>query len=177
MFVPSVFALIYLVLAVHLTADLSLEIGERRKGMRVTLRAWGMSLTLDRPITLPRQGLPSREKADRLRAVWPMLKAGLRAVRWGHADARMRIGLHEASLTAVVSGALLSGASALRMAAGDRFPCSVWVEPDFQSPVFHLQARCIFSAVPGDIILAAAKAAVKKTQREGFKWLSIPLKA
>ena len=67
--------------------------------------------------------------------------------------------------------------AALQAIAGQRFPFRMKTTTAFQTSGFELSVRCIFSLVPGDIIFAVAKAAVKKTQREGFSWLSIPLKA
>ena len=89
----------------------------------------------------------------------------------------LRIGMEEASSTAMASGAARAFLSSLVNSVQGPAPCEVEVEPDFQEPGFVLTARCIFFVRAGDLILAALKTAVKKLQREGLRWTSIPLKA
>ena len=174
---PLVCAIIYLILSVRVLADASLDISEAHSGVRLSLRAWGLCLCIDRPARIRMDGKNAAARTRRLKALWPLLRAALRAVTWGQTDIRMRVGFQEASLTAMLAGAARSGGSVLQAIAGQRFPCEVRVEPDFRATCFVLAGRCIFSLVPGDVMFAVIKAAVKKTQREGFSWLSIPLKA
>lgn len=177
MTLPLIAALVYLLLSVRVMADVRLEISEARKGMQILLHAWGVSFCIDRPLELRLQGRDMGRKGRRFKALWPMICAALRAIRWGQTDVDVRLGLSEASYTALIAGAGRSALTSLQAMLGQRFPCRMRVEPDFDMRCFALTARCIFSAAPGNIMFAVARAAVKKTQREGFSWLSIPLKA
>ncbi|MBQ4265269.1 MAG: DUF2953 domain-containing protein [Clostridia bacterium] len=87
------------------------------------------------------------------------------------------IGLDDAAHTAVVSGALRSAASALLASRLPAVPKDVRITPDFSHPGMAVQLQGIFSCPAGDIILAVMKAAVSKTQKEGFLWKSTPLRA
>lgn len=175
---PFLCGMIYLLLTVPVIGDLVLDISDAHRGVRLSLRAWGMSLRIeDKPLKpgINRQSVGSRTK--RLKKNWPMLRAALRTIRWGQTDIRMRVGLGEAAQTAMIAGSVHAGVSALRAIVGQRFPIEAHIKPDFRAPCFVLVARCIFSMVPGDIIFAVLLAAVKKTGREGFRWRSIRLKA
>ena len=174
---PLVCALTYLLLSARVLVDVALDISEVHRGMRITLRAWGLSLCLDMPDAFLFDRKAAEQQSKRLRTHWALIRSLVKTVRWGHTQLRMRVGTQDAALTAMAAGAVRSCASAFQAMAGQRFPCEIRVEADFHKPCFVLAGRCIFSLVPGDIMFAVARAAVKKTQREGFKWLSIPLKA
>ena len=79
--------------------------------------------------------------------------------------------------TAMAVGAVRAGVFAALSAAGVMAYARVSVAPDFEQPGFELQLRCIFSVTLGDIILSAAKKAVKKRGKEGTRWSSTPLRA
>ena len=177
MVLPFLFALVYLLLSVRILVDVRIAVSEARKGVSITLRTWGICLCLDMPIRLTAPQGDVRAQAGKAKQVWPLVRAAIRAISWGQTDIRMRIGTRDASLTAMIAGSTRAAGAALQAVAGQRFPCEIEAEPVFRAPCFALSGRCIFSLVPGDIMFAVARAAAKKTQREGFSWLSIPLKA
>ena len=177
MALPLLFAFLYLLLSVRILADVRVQVTHARKGASITLRAWGIRMCLDMPVHLPKKTGSAKVQTEKAKTIWPFAKAVIRTIRWGQTDVRLRIGTQDASLTALIAGAVRSLGASLEAVVGQRFPCEVQAEPVFSAPCFALSARCIFSLVPGDIMFAVAKAAVKKMQREGFSWRSIPLKA
>ena len=98
------------------------------------------------------------------------------AGRFEQLDLKARVGLADAAQTAVAVGACRAVFSSILSAltGGKRCVC---VAADFERPCFCLDMRCIFSVSPGDMMLAAARAALIKKRREGSGWKSIPLRA
>jgi len=180
MLVPLVCALIYLVLCTRVLTDVSLELSSTRQRARALLRVGGLSFCIDRALALRDKGASIKEKAQRFQRVrqfaW-LFRAEMGVLRWGVVQIRMRIGTGDAAVTAVAAGMLHTLITAALGLAGVAGVSDVSVFPDFAKPCAVLRARCIFSFSLGDIMFAAVRAAVKKMQREGFKWLSIPLKA
>lgn len=174
---PLMFALVYLLLSMRVLVDVRAAVNPSHKGIQIILRAWGVRLCLDMPLRMNMDRKSAGEQLGKAKQVWPFVKAILRAIRWGQTDVNVHVGAQDAALTAMLSGAAVSLGAALGAVAGRRFPCAVHAQTDFRRPGFALHARCIFSFTPGDIMFAVVKEAVKKTQREGFSWLSIPLKA
>lgn len=193
MLLPLLCALLYTALSTPVLADARVGLNDVQSEAALSLRAYGLSLRFDGVIErvgtrlqlryTPRYGRRAlgertlRARLDAMRGNGWMLRAAMRGVRVGQLDAYLRVGTDEAWSTALIAGAVRSLAASLLAVTGGKAPCDVRVDAAFDRPGFLLTARCIFSAAPGDIMFAVAKEAVKKTQREGFKWLSIPLKA
>ena len=177
MALPLLCALVYLLLSVRILVDVRMEANKARRGIRIGLRAWGLRVCLDMPLGMPDVSKGSRAQVQKARRAWPFVKAIIRTIRWGQTDVRLCAGTGDASLTAMLAGAVRSLGSALQAVAGQNFPCRIEAFPVFGGPCFTVSGRCIFSLVPGDIMFAVARAAVRTTKREGFSWLSIPLKA
>ena len=177
MMLPLLFGLLYLLLGMRIMVDVRVELGDARKGVCIALRICGLLLYLDMPVRLHVNRSKAKGQAQRAKQFWLLIKAVIRTICWGQTDVHLRVGLQDAALLAVVSGSLNAFGAALQAIAGQRFPFRMKTTTAFQTSGFELSGRCIFSLIPGDIIFAVAKAAVKKTQREGFSWLSIPLKA
>lgn len=193
MLLPLVCALVYGLLSTRVMIDAALSVNGAQNAASLAVRAWGLCLRLDGTIEregagirlyfTPRYGSRQfgqryfRGQARKLRAYSWAIRAAMRTVRIGQVDWHMRVGTQEASLTAMIAGGVRSAIASFLAFSAQRPPCDIRIEADFHTPCFVLDARCIFSLVPGDIMIAVVKAAVKKTQREGFKWLSIPLRA
>ena len=193
MLLPLVFALLYTALSTRVLVNAGVGLHGLRGTTALSVRAYGICLRLDGVIERtgtqlrlrmrPRYGRRTfGERTLRAGAAsfkrygWAM-RAALGSVRWGQLDVYLRAGTDEAWSTALLAGAARSLAASLLAVSGGRIPCDVRVDASFDEPEFLLASRCIFSAAPGDIMFAVVKAAVKKTRREGFGWLSIPLRA
>ena len=115
----------------------------------------------------------SRKSLRRIRRILWLARTGRMECAMLHA----RIGLNDASQTALAAGALraLACAALLSCAGGARR--ELRVTADYDAVCFAAYGRCIFSCQAGDIMLAVLKAAVKKIGKEGFGWKSTPLKA
>ena len=177
MLLPLLFAFLYLLLSMRIMADVRFELNGARKGVSIALRIWKLRLYLDMPVRISVDKSKAKGQAQNVKCFWPLITASLCSVNWGQTDVYVRLGMQDAALAAVAAGTINALGAALWAIAGQCFPCSVKAVPVFDACGFALRGRCIFSLVPGDIMFAVAKAAVKKTQREGFSWLSIPLKA
>lgn len=166
-------ALLYLALCTHVQVDVRLEANGKTPVLHTVYRAWGVS------VYVSSQGgkLPQRRKIQKLSRFSFLVRAALRTLRIGQIDLHTRIGLDDAAATAAVCGAVYAAANALAAISGHQPRSFICVDADFSGPCFVLAARCIFSIIPGDTVFAVVKAAAKKTQKEGFKWLSTPLKA
>lgn len=193
MLLPLVFALLYAALSTRVLVNAGVGLHGLHGTTALSVRAYGICLRLDGVIERagtqlrlrmrPRYGQRTFDErtlragaASFKRYGWAM-RAALGSVRWGQLDVYLRAGTDEAWSTALLAGAARSLAASLLAVSGGRIPCEVRVDAAFDKPEFLLASRCIFSAVPGDIMFAVVKAAVKKTRREGFGWLSIPLRA
>lgn len=186
-------ALFYLLLCVPVTVRLCIGLSDAQSTVEASAFAMGIGMRFDGIIeqksgalTLrlkPRYGAGLRKphmkapSLDALRRAKPFILAAMREVEFTHLDLHMRLGMEEAWSTAVAAGAIRAAASAVLSCLKNVPPCDLHVEADFRAPCFLMSAHCIFSAMPGDIMFAVIKTAVKKTQKEGFKWISIPLRA
>ena len=177
MALPLIAALLYLLLSVHIYADVQLRVCGAQKRLCVTVRAWGLCVTVEGPVSMKLDREKAGAQGRKIRAAWPLVHAALEVIHWGQADVDVRIGSGDAALTAVASGTAGALLTAFQAFISTRCPCRVRIQPVFAGRHFALCARCIFSAAPGDIMFAVACAAVKKTQREGFSWLSTLSKA
>ena len=174
---PLLAAFLYLLLSVRIMADIRITLNDARKGACIALRIWKLRLYLDMPIRMNISQSKAKGQVQSVKGFWSLITAALSAVCWGQTDVYVRLGMQDAALAAMAAGTVNAFGAAVQAVTGQYFPCSVKAVPVFGAQGFALKGRCIFSLVPGDIIFAVAKAAVKKTQREGFSWLSIPLKA
>lgn len=169
--------LFYLFLCMPVSADLALESRGVHAQIRLYLRAWWLSVRIDRPVGHGLDRKRAGEHAKRVHAKRKMIRAALRSARWGQTDVTIRVGMGDAAQTALLAGGLRAGAQMLSAAAGGRFPLLVHIEPDFARACLAVDARCIFSFVPGDIMLAVILAAARKNAGGEFRWKSIRLKA
>lgn len=183
-------AIVYLVFCLPVTVTLSMSVNERQSAVRASLFALGLGARFD--ALLARRGLALRLSARYgrggedghlprvrgLRRLAPILRAALARADVMRFDLHIRVGLDEAGGTALTAGALRTAASMLLSHAPLPGSCQIDVQPNFGGPRFLMTAHCIFRAMPGDIIFAALKAAIKMTRKEGFGWISsIPLRA
>ncbi|MDO5377963.1 MAG: hypothetical protein Q4G52_06480 [Clostridia bacterium] len=182
--------IVYLALSLPVTVNLSMSVNERQSTVRASLFALGLGARFDallarRGFSLslnPRYGQKrGHKKKPRVRAIKtlePILRAALMQVDVRRFDLDLRVGLREADHTALTAGALRFAATALLARLPMPKPCRINVQPSFDGACFLMTAHCIFRAMPGDIIFAALKAAIKTTRKEGFGWISsIPLRA
>ena len=179
--------LAYLLLGVPVTVRASVGISNLEGAAQVSLSALGVALQRDaRLCWTPGPGLRARYgrpqkgktlgKADAARAL-RFARAALRASRFARFQVGARIGLLEAQQTAVAAGALRALLTSVLAAAPRARACEVAVVPDFAGAGLLLSARCIFAFTPGDIMVAAIGAAVRKRRKEGLTWhSSIPSK-
>ena len=187
--VPLICALVYSLLSTRVLVDAGVGFSGVHGTAALSVRAYGVNLRLDGVIERagtqlrlrPRYGQRAfdeqtlRAGVSSYKKMGWLLRAAMGGVRWGQLDVYLREGTDEAWSTALLAGAARSLAASLLAMTG--IPCDVRVEAAFDEPCFLLAARCIFSAAPGDIMFAVARAAVKKMRKEGFGWLNIPLKA
>ena len=89
----------------------------------------------------------------------------------------LRIGMGDAAATALTAGALRAALPGALAGFARQAQHAVAVEPEYARPCLVVCLRGIFSAPAGDIMFAAAKAAMNKKRKEGARWKSIPLKA
>lgn len=181
--------IVYLLLCVPITVRASVGVNDVQSAARASVHALlvgasfdGVAVRRDGGLVwrlAPRYG-GGRTDGGRIRkikAARPFAAAILRAAHWRRLEVRMRVGTQEAWSTALAAGSARALALALLAQMRHLPPCDLRVDADFRSPCMVLTARCIFSVRAGDIMLAVLKTAVKKTQKEGFKWISIPSKA
>lgn len=193
MLLPLVCALLYAALSTHVLVDAGAGLHGLRGTAALSVRAYGVSLRFDGVIERagtqlrlrmrPRYGQRTLdERTLRANAAafkrhgWAM-RAALSSVHWGQLDVYLRVGADEAWRTALLAGAARSLAASLAAVSGGRMPVDVRVDAAFDEPCFLLASRCIFSATPGDVMFAVARAAVKRMRREGFGRISNPLRA
>lgn len=125
----------------------------------------------------PRKGPEMQLTRQQIGMAKPFLAEIVRAAHWEKMELRMRVGTGDAAATALAAGAVRAAALSVLSLIKNRPPCDLRVEPVFREPCLLIYARCIFFVRAGDIMIAAAKTAVKKMQKEGFKWINIPSKA
>ena len=175
--IPLLCALLYLLLSTGVLVDT--KILANRTGIHISAvcTAWGLRLCMIGTKAYGFDRGMAKKQADTAKCMKPLLQAALRALRWGQADVQVHIGLDGAAQTAMCAGAVYGGLSALMTSLGLGRVGRVRVVPAFGGRKLEGAARCIFSFALGEIIFAVALAAVKKTRKEGLKWLSIPLRA
>ena len=110
------------------------------------------------------------------RGVRRMVVRALRLSRVQRLEVCVLAGAGDAASAAVCAGALRALLCALCAKVLDGNAAHIRVAAD-SMPGFALEARCIFSFVPGDIMLASLAAARNKHRREGLRWISIPSRA
>lgn len=98
----------------------------------------------------------------KLRAALPLAKNLLDAADWQDITLHMRIGTEEAWSTAMAAGMARAALCGMLAGLGKAGQSDIRVEPDFASRSVIAVGRCIFSLRVGDIMFAAAKAAVKR---------------
>ena len=170
-------ALIYLALCCRICADVRVSVREGKLHVSVCLRIAGVNLLLDAAIEQKMSGSSLKAQTEILRRYGSLLRAGAGAVRVSLVEIGAHIGLGDAAGTAMATGLAHAAVSVLFAPTGQMHKARIAIRPDFARKGLDGHVHCIFSLVPGDIMFAVAKAAVKKTQREGFEWLSIPLRA
>lgn len=182
--------ILYLALSLPVTVSVSVSVNERQSAVRASLFALGLGARFDAMVAkhglglrlCPRYGQKTKKKSRpsmrALRTLQPIIRETMAQIDVRRFDLYIRVGLKEAGHTALTAGALRSAAAALLSHLPTPRPCEVRVQPDFGGACFLMAAHCIFRAMPGDIIFAALKAAIKMTRKEGFGWISsIPLRA
>lgn len=183
--------LLYLLLSLRVTVRLSAGIGAQQSAVSASVGALGLWVRYEGVIVLegakphvqPRYGSKKRkgkklkQRLDRCKRLWPWLRALVPCLDFARCDLLLRIGLGQADETAVAAGALRAAISALAASLPAAPPLRLHVQADFERPAFLGVGHCIFSFALGDIMFAAARFALRKTRREGFGWISIPLRA
>lgn len=185
--------LLYLLLCVPLTVRAGVGINGVQSSVRASVSALVLEAHFDgviehgagrvtphltpRYAQTPRKRTEVRARLRAYRAARPYLRAVMDAAHWQLLEIDMRVGLEEAWGTAVAAGAVRALVFSVLGGLGRIPPCDLRIEPDFRAPCLVLTARCIFFVRAGDIMLAVIRNAVKKTQKEGLKWSSIPSRA
>ena len=105
------------------------------------------------------------------------VRAVLQSADWELIALHVRTGLEDAGATAMLAGGVRALADGLLAGLGRSSCGDIRVMADFAARDAAATARCIVSMRAGDIILAAAKAAVNKKRGEEQTWKSIPSKA
>ena len=184
---PLLAAVIYLLLAMRMRIGLNVSLSGTRGSVILSAGAAGIWLRYDAEIHLDKnqpliraryRALRKKEKRKTGKSLY-MIRRYLWLAKTGRMDRISfcaRIGLEDAKETALAAGCLQAVASALLSAVNREGRQACFVFPDFDSSGYCAQLCCIFSCQAGDIMLAAIKAAVRKSRREGLGWKSIPLK-
>lgn len=159
----------YLLLSLPVTGSAQAFASEHGGTAVIDLRAAGMCLRLEIKMTF------GKKRKGRARGI--LTKALLRALILRRLYVNIRVGLGDAWQTALAAGGAKAAVFSLLGALPAPRDTQVIVTPDFVSSGLSVQLRCIFSACAGDIMLAAASAAIKKRRNEGLRWSSIPSRA
>lgn len=183
--------IIYLLLCVPVTVHASVGVNDRQSACQAALHILGIGLRFDGifsgrgiRIRLIRRYGGENDTSHEIsvsisafKRIKPYLRSVLGCLRFERLNVAMRVGLDDAAHTAVAAGAFRAFAASLFSMLTLTGVSSLNVQADFSAPCFLMTGDCIFQAVPGDIMLAVVKTAVKKTRREGFKWSSTPSRA
>ena len=175
---------LYLLLCVRVTADIcagaakgqivfSADVGALAFHAQVS--GWVKGRRIQMRFPLPKFKTKSDKKEFRRR--WLIARAVLHAADWELIALHVRTGLEDAGATAMLAGGIRALADGLLAGAGRTDCGDIRIMADFASQDAAATARCIVSMRAGDIMLAAARAAVKKKRNEGQPWRSIPSKA
>lgn len=91
-----------------------------------------------------------------------LAKSVFDAAHWQEIRLHIRIGTEEAWSTAVAAGMARATLCGMLAGLGRARQSDICIEPDFASQGLTAACRCIFFLRVGDIMFAAAKAAVKR---------------
>jgi len=122
------------------------------QGLTIVFRIWGIGRSFPVAVTPSGQSLPHRQF---MRLVGTLLRTDkarrflFRPIHLVRLQALLRIGLHDAAHTALLSGLLQQFARMLPAHTDIR------IQPDFLTPT-HLQARCILFFHLGTLLIIAA---------------------
>ncbi len=178
-------AMVYLLACMPVTVCASFFIDGMQGAARLRVEAlcvrleWDWTLRLTpKPAARARYGRKERKRggkggADALRAALSLWRRDPGA----RGEVAVRLGLPGARETALAVGGARAALLALLSPLGARGRVHWLVEPDFFSPGLLACGRCIFAVTPGDISIAAIKAAASKLRKEGATWHSIPSRA
>ena len=182
----------YLLLAIRVRIRTEASIWGTTGALLLSAQAVGITFRFDGVILRKKKGIfltvkPRFGRLSRKRKPGEERGKSIRMIRrylWFARTGKMerlsldaRVGLGDAAQTAVAAGCLRALASAAFMKIGSGASEEMCITPDFDHAGVCVQLRCIFSCQAGDIMLAAARAALQKNRREGLVWKSIPLKA
>lgn len=175
---------LYLLLCVRVRADVCAGAAKGRIGFSADVGALMVHIQVSGWIEgrriQTRFPLPKRKKkpdAKEIRKSWLTIRAVLREAEWELIALHLRAGLEDAGATAVLAGGVRALADGLLAGAGRENCGDIRIMADFAAQDAAAAAQCIVSMRVGDIMLAAARAAVKKKRKEGQRWRSIPSKA
>ncbi len=126
--------------------------------LTVELRSAGLCIAREMKITL------RQRKRGKRRPIVTALRRGARIER---IEAFAQVGTGDAMHTALAASGVQAALLALLAPLDTHEVPQVVVRPVFDRCCFRLRLRCIFSACAGDIMIAAAKAAIKKRRNEG----------
>ena len=155
----------YLLLAFPVRGCVKLAVHGLTGTMTVELRSAGLRIARETKIALH-----SGKKKGR-RWLFTALRRGARIER---IEAFAQVGAGDAMHTALAASGVQAALLALLAPLAAHEATQVVVRPVFDGSCFRLRVRCIFSACAGDIMIAAAKAAIKVKRNEGERWSSIP---
>ncbi len=177
--------IVYLLLCAPVTVRLVLSFNDIQSAARACVSALFLDADLE-GLMVRKSGtihLKSRKKPEmqltrqQIGMAKPLFAEVMRAAHWEKMELRIRIGTGNAATTALAAGSVRAAGLSVLSCVKNRPPCDFRVEPVFKTPCVLIYARCIFFVRAGDIMIAAVKTAVKKMQKEGFKWINIPSKA
>ena len=109
----------------------------------------------------PEKHLPKLDKI-KLQTAFLLAKSVFDAAHWQEIRLHMRIGTEEAWSTAMAAGMARATLCGMLAGLGRARQSDIRIEPDFASQGLTAACRCIFFLRVGDIMFAAAKAAVKR---------------
>ena len=173
----GVVALAYLLLCCRVVVDAGFKSTGHTIHVHIALRVFHVCLHLIGTLDGGAAQSGIRRQAAFFRRYGRLMLAAIRTLRFGHTKIHAVLGLGDAAHTALTAGAAQAVLLCVCAVIGQAGKADVRIMPDFSRKRLAASGRCIFSLALGDVIFAVVKEAVKKTQREGFKWLSTPLKA
>ena len=175
---------LYLLLCVRVTADVCVGAARGQIAFSADIGALAFHAQVNGFVKerrvqtrFPLPQIQKKPDAKGLRRHWQTVRAVLHAADWELIALHMRAGMEDAGATAMLAGGVRALADGLLAGAGRTGCGDIRIMADFAAQDAAATARCIVSMRTGDIMLAAAKAAVKKKRKEGQTWRSIPSKA
>lgn len=163
---------LYLLLCVRVTADVcagaakgqivfSADVGAMMFHAQVNGHIHGRKLSMRFPLP----ALKKKPGAKGLRKGWTVARAVLQSADWELIALHMCAGLEDAGATAMLAGGVRALADGLLAGAGRTSCGDIHIMADFAAQDAAATARCIVSMRVGDIMLAAAKAARKRSEK------------